>query len=343
MIGTELLKGQGLGNQLFCYVTTRCIALKHGYDFSILGREQLGNNIHSQKGLYFMKLDLGIPSQKSDYAEQYWEKEDRLFLPNSKHDLTYGAYITGADEAILNIKDNILIGGNLQAEVYFKEYKDEIKEWLKVGPEYDSYKYTKDNLCIINVRGGEYESNPELFLSGKYWTQAIAHMKKVRSDMEFLIVTDDVSAANKILPDIPAIHGSLHEDYVCVKNARYLILSNSSFAFFPVFTSETVQYIIAPKYWARHNVSDGYWASEQNIYDELIYMDKKGKLFTAEECRRELEKYKQFSRRYRHLNEKPAGIKLWFYRIKSKYVYGIAYIVKIRRGVIRRVKRLCRK
>lgn len=340
MIGTELLKGQGLGNQLFCYVTTRCIALKHGYDFSILGREQLGNNIHSQKGLYFMNLDLGVPSQKSDYIEQYWEKEDRLFLPNSKHDLTHGAYITGVDEAILNIKDNVLIGGNLQAEDYFKEYKDEIKKWLKVESEYDSYKYSRDNLCIINMRGGEYESSPELYLSKKYWVHAIAQMKKVRQDMEFLIVTDDVRAANKMLPDIPAIHGSLHEDYVCIKNARYLILSNSSFAFFPVFTSETLKMVIAPKYWARHNVSDGYWASEQNIYEGFCYMDRKGKLFTAEECRAELAQYKQVSKRYGNLNIRPIGIKLLLYKVKSRYIYGRAYLIKIWRGVMRRLKRV---
>lgn len=340
MLGTELLKGQGLGNQLFCYVTTRCIALKNGYEFSILGREQLGNNIHSQKGLYFMKLDLGVPSQKGDYSEQYWEKEDRLFLPNSKHDLTHGAYITGVDEAILNIKDNVLIGGNLQAEDYFKEYKDEIKKWLKVEPEYDSYKYSRDNLCIINMRGGEYESSPELYLTGKYWANAIAHMKKMRQDMEFLIVTDDVRAANKMLPGIPAIHGSLHEDYVYIKNAGYLILSNSSFAFFPVFTSETVKMAIAPKYWARHNVSDGYWASEQNIYEEFHYMDRKGKLFTAKECRAELAQYKLESKRYSNLNIKPVGLKMKLYRLKSWYLYKKYYMQKIWRGVMRRMKKL---
>ena len=39
IIATELLKGQGLGNQLFCYVTTRALAYKKGFDFAILGRD----------------------------------------------------------------------------------------------------------------------------------------------------------------------------------------------------------------------------------------------------------------------------------------------------------------
>ena len=85
--------------------------------------------------------------------------------------------------------------------------------------------------------------------------------------MEFMIVTDDVHAAERILPGIPAYHFTLDKDYTTIKNASYVILSNSSFAFFPVYTSDTVKALIAPKYWARHNVSNGYWASEQNIYD----------------------------------------------------------------------------
>ena len=73
----------------------------------------------------------------------------------------------------------------------------------------------------------------------------------------------------------------------------YLLLSNSSFSCLPAHTSETLEYAIAPKYWARHNVSDGYWASEQNIYSLFHYMDRKGRLFTAEQCREELEEYKK--------------------------------------------------
>ncbi len=39
VIATELLKGQGLGNQLFCYVTTRCLAMKNHSQFAILNKE----------------------------------------------------------------------------------------------------------------------------------------------------------------------------------------------------------------------------------------------------------------------------------------------------------------
>ena len=340
MLGTELLKGQGLGNQLFCYVTTRCIAARHGYEFSILGSETLANNIHSNCGLYFMDLDFGVSSKKEDYKREYWEKEDRLFLPNSKHDLTHGAYVTGTDEALQNIEDNVLIGGNMQAEDYFLDYKEQIKQWLKVKPEYDCYDYSREDLCILHLRCTDYMDSPELFLQKKYWLNGMRNMRKINPDMQFMIVTNDVKEAEKFLPGIKAYNFDLAKDYAILKNAKYLLMANSSFTYFPALTSEVGQYVIAPKYWARHNVSDGYWASEQNIYEGFHYMDRRGRLFTAEACRRELEEYKKRSKKYRKLNERPTGMCMSVCQLKSRYIYGKYYLKKICRGVRRRILKM---
>lgn len=293
MIGTEFIRGQGLGNQLFCYVSARCIARDLGYEFGTAGQEQLAVNIHSKKGMYFMNMDLGAPITNKEKYQTYHEKEKRIFRKNSVHDMTHGCYVADMDEDIYKIADDTLIYGNLQAEQYFLSYKKEIGEWLKVKKEYDCYEYTRDNLCVINIRGGEYADDRALFLRRKYWLDAMKNMRDIRPDMEFRIVTDDERAARRILPGIGVCHGELAKDYVTLKNARYLILSNSSFAFFPAFTSETVKMVIAPKYWARHNVSDGYWASGQNIYEGFLYQDRAGKLFDAEQCGREWEAYKQ--------------------------------------------------
>lgn len=339
MLGTELLKGQGLGNQLFCYVTTRCIAMKNGYDFSILGSETLANNIHSSCGLYFMDLDFGVPSKKEDYEREYWEKEDRLFLPNSKHDLQHGAYVTGTDEALLHVEDNVLVGGNMQAEDYYLEYKDQIKQWLKVKPEYECFDYSRDNLCILHLRCTDYMDCPELFLRKKYWKDGMRNMRKINPDMEFMIITNDVKEAEKLIPGVKAYNFNLAKDYSIIKNAKYLLLANSSFAYFPAFTSDMDQYVIAPKYWARHNVSDGYWASEQNIYEGFHYMDRKGKLFTAGECREELARYKESSVHYRHLNEKPTGLRMQFYRFKSNCIYAKYRLLRLLRGAMRKLRK----
>lgn len=339
MIGTEIFEGAGLGNQLFFYVTLRCIAEDKGYDFGLLTPEYFANNIHSDCGLYFMDLDMGKPAKREDFTSTYAEKEDRLFIGNSMHDLTHGCYVTGTDEKMKEVKDGTLLVGNMQAEDYYIHHKEEIKQWLKVKPEYDCMEYSKDNLCIIHLRCSDYLGSPELYLKKKYWIHGMKNMKKINPDMEFMIITNDVREAGKILPGIPAYNFDLAKDYSIIKNAKYLLLANSSFAYFPVFTSDTVKTVIAPKYWARHNVSNGYWASEQNIYTGFTYQDRKGRLFSAEECRKELEEYKKTSSEYRRINRKLTGAALFFATLKAKSFYGWFYFSRLARGVKRRILR----
>ena len=117
------------------------------------------------------------------------------------------------------------------------------------------------------------------------------NMTKINPNMKFVTITDDVKASQAMLPEIPAYHFTVDKDYAIIKNSKHVILSNSSFPFFAVYTSDTIENIIAPKYWARHNVSDGYWAMSQNIYSGWTYQDRDGNLSIAEECVKELEKY----------------------------------------------------
>lgn len=339
MLGTEFLDGQGLGNQLFCYVTARMIAEENGYEFGTAGQDCFAVNIHSNRGMYFMDMDLGyaISQEEKKNFKVYQDMETRLYIGNSKHDMEHGCYIAGADEKIYQVADNTLIYGNMQDESYFINHLDKVKEWLKVKPEYDSKEYSRENLCIINMRGGEYTGSPELLIDKKYWIHGIREMKKIRPDMEFMIITDDVETAGKILPGIPAHHFDIGKDYVTLKNAHYLLLSNSSFACLPAHTSDTLKFAIAPKYWARHNVSDGYWASEQNIYSLFHYMDRKGKLFSAAECRRELETYKKYSAKYARRNQKSGKTRYFFQNIRRKILYEWFYLKKIWRAVLRRL------
>ena len=297
MVGTEFINGQGLGNQLFCYVTARVVAEENGYEFGTAGQERFAVNIHSDRGMYFMDMDLGkrITEEEKSRFQIYNDKEERLYIGNSRHDMEHGCYIAGADQNLKNISDNTLIYGNMQDESYF--------------------------------------------IDKKYWIHGMKEMKKLRPDMEFMIITDDVESARKMLPGIEAHHFDIGKDYVTLKNAHYLLLSNSSFACLPAHTSETLKFAIAPKYWARHNVSDGYWASEQNIYSLFHYMDRKGNMFTAEECRKELEEYKKHSPKYRRINQKPGNTRRFCQNIRRKALYGWFYLKKIERAVIRRMKR----
>ncbi|MDO4284055.1 MAG: glycosyl transferase [Eubacteriales bacterium] len=286
MIGTEFLPGQGLGNRLFCYVTARCLAQDKGVPFGTAGQRWLQAD--------FLALDLGeeITGAAVSGFARYEEAEKRLYLKNSVHDMVHGCYVAGADPQLTEVADNTLVYGNLQDESYFARHREEIRQWLRVRPQFESDEYTAEDLCILNVRGGEYADDPALFLRERYWRDAMALMRRENAAMRFMIVTDDVEAANRLLPEIPAHHFSPEKDYVTVKNARYLIASNSSFAFFPAYTSTTLRKAVAPMYWARHNVSDGYWASEQNIYSLFTYLDRSGKEHSPQECRAALAAYR---------------------------------------------------
>ncbi|MCR4762370.1 MAG: glycosyl transferase [Lachnospiraceae bacterium] len=339
MIGTELVKGQGLGNQLFVYVTARAIAKERGCVFGTAGRETLVHNIHDDSGMYFMDLDLGeeITPEIKKQMTVFEDEDTRLYIGTSAHDLQHGAYISGPKESIHEVSDNTLLCGNLQDESYFSRYRDEIGDWLKVKPAYDIHDFTADDLCVIHLRCGDYMADPGLFLERRYWLNGVKYMRSINPAMRFHVITDEPENARKILPEFPAVCNDIGTDYAILKNARYLLLSNSSFAVFPALTSTELKLAVAPKYWARHNVSDGYWASEQNIYSFLHYMDRQGRVFTPEECRRELENYKRTSGLYARRDIRPTGAALAAEQLKSRVSYGKYFAMRAFRSAGRRL------
>ena len=250
--------------------------------------------------------------------------------------MTHGCYISGAKEEIHQVPDGTLLYGNLQDESYFRAYREELGEWLKVKPEFDSHEYTADDLCIINMRGGEYTNDPALYLDRSYWLAGMRQMRRLNPAMRFMIVTEDEEAARKVLPEVECHHFDMGRDYVTLKNARYLLLSNSSFALLPAMTSKELKFAIAPKYWARHNVSDGYWASEQNIYSFLHYLGRDGRLYDAEQCRAELDAYKTRSGLYARRGIRPSGGSRLLQEIRRRGLYGVFFAKKIVRSLGRR-------
>lgn len=288
MIVTEIYNGQGLGNQLFCYVTTRTIALDRGFDFGIM-------NPHKFKCLDFLNLDFGKnviggkgpeggpPIELPDGISNYYYEKQKLHPT--------GCSITEFDNDLVNISDNTKIDGIMQSEDYFIHRKSEIKEWLKVTPEKNCYDFSSDEICIINLRGGEYRAVPDLYLTDNYWKKAIQNMLQINPNFRFVVITDDVFLAQQMFPDLEVYHFDIGKDYSIIKNAHYLILSNSSFAFFPAWTSDTVKYIIAPKYWARHNISNGFWSCGYNLYRGWNWMDRNGEIYTYDECIKEKNKF----------------------------------------------------
>jgi len=291
MISTEMLYGQGLGNQLSCYVSTRVIALDKNFKFGIYDPNNcLGDKRYTKKGLYFMDLDLGENVVYENIKHFYTEMEYRYKTNTCHHDYTHGCWVNITDNNLKNVSDDTHILGIMQGTDYFYHRINIIKKWLKVKEEYDNYNFSNDDICVLNVRG---YLGSEVYLPKTYWINAINHMLKINSYMKFIVITEDINLTKQLLPELSAntFHFGVGEDYSIIKNAKYLILSNSSFSIFPSLTSDTLKYTIAPKYMARYNYSDGYWSQGYNIYPTYTYMDRDGNLFSYEECLKELDEY----------------------------------------------------
>ena len=289
MIITELHNGQGLGNQLWCYITTRVIAKDMGYDFGIQSPEKF-------RGNDFLNLDFGKPViggtgpeggpplTLPDGIKHYYVEKTAIHPLN-------GSEIRLFDKNLVNIQDNTKIEGLMQDEQYIIHRKEEIREWLKVKEEYEFYDFADDNICVIKFRGTGYVSVKDFYLTKTFWENAVNNMRKINPHFKFIVITDDIKNAKNFFPDFDVYNFSIAKDYIIIKNAHYLILANSSFSWFPAWLNKNLKFCIAPKYWARHNISDGYWSLGYNITTGWMYQDRNGNLQDYDSCLKELNTY----------------------------------------------------
>jgi len=300
MIVNEFYNGQGLGNQLANYITTRVFCADKGYQFGFKSVEKF-------KGLDFLDLDFGLPVIGGTGPEggppetlpegiQYYFKERLTRHPNNSD-------ITIDDPELENVKDNTKIDGNFQSENRIWHRRQEIKEWFKIKPDFDFKGYSEDDICVINFRGiygvggGPADG---FFLPEKYWRDAVNRMLDINPKFRFIVITDDPPLAQQFFPNFTVRHFSIGLDFCIIRNAKYLILSNSSFPYYATFTSDTVKLILAPKYWGRYAISDGYWTCGYNIFRNHTYIDRDNNIFSYDQCADEFEEYKK---RNKHLWE----------------------------------------
>ena len=308
MIVTEFYNGQGLGNQLWCYLVTRVIAHKNGYDFGIKSTNKF-------KGKEFINIDFGLDVIGGDGPEggspnnlpngiNYHHQEKMNRHPN-------GIDITKTDYSILSIPDNSKVDGNLQSLLYVNEYRDNIKEWLKITKDYD-YNFD-DNLCVIHVRGGDFLYS-SAFLNKQYYDNAIQKMILKNPDMKFVIITDDINYSRNLLPDIPIIGGSstglkdaniashhiggpIWIDWCILSKTKNVIMSASSFSFWPVYLNDDI-YVIAPMYWGDYKNSDGYWSCGDMIVESWNYLNKDGLLLNSKDCLKNKKEYEEKNKEF---------------------------------------------
>jgi len=189
----------------------------------------------------------------------------------------------------------------MQSENYIIHRKEEIKDWFRIKEEKDIKDYSLDDLCIIHFRGGDFQGAETTLLPVKYYEDAMDKMESRYNNINFAIVTDDPVLANQYFPNVEIIGssttgtadnkkaghhigGPVETDYAIIKNAKYLIISNSSFGWWAAWTNSVVKKVIAPKYWARYNISDGYWSNGDSLTRDWVWLDRNGELFEYRQC-----------------------------------------------------------
>jgi hypothetical protein len=290
MIINELYNGSGLGNQLWRYTVTRAIALNNGYEFGIMNHKKF-------KAPNIMNLDFGKevvggsgpeggpPTALPEGIERYYQ-EKSLIHP------VYNCDCRLYDHDLANVPDNTKIDGNMESEKYLEGRKEEVKEWLKIKEDKQIYDFKKDDICILGFRGGEYIGIRDLFLPRAYWKKAMQIMLSRNPKMRFVVVTDDPRSARQFFPNqIPVYHFDTETDWVLVRNAKNIIMSNTSFAWLATWVNDEVLNVIAPKYWGKYNVSDGFWAQGDSLTKNWEYLGRDGDLYSYEECKKEKEQY----------------------------------------------------
>lgn len=311
MIVTELYDGQGLGNQLWCYVVTRLIAENKGYGFGI-------KSIEKFKGKEFLELNWGLnvdggtgpeggPPESLPTGIDYYYKEKLTRHPRNLLD------ISKRDDVLLNIPNNTKIDGIMQSYDYVSKHREQIKNWIKIKDDRNIKKYSEENICIIHIRGGDFLGS-SAYLQSEYYQNAINHFKSKNCDMVFYIVTDDIGYASKLCPAIEIIGGSVsgqndaqkasHHiggpiwmDWTIIHNAKNLIISASSFSWWPTWLGGC-ENVIAPMYWGDYKNSDGYWSCGDSLVPGWNYLDRFGRFLCYDECLKEKEIYEQNNKHY---------------------------------------------
>lgn len=303
---TTCLTGN-LGNHMWYYTICRLVAEKLEYEWGI-SPKTMYDYFHGMNQMYFMDVDFGkevnMIGRDEDGLGMFEEIINRYSDKNKQH--TYNGdscLINMYDPNVFNISDNTMVHMVSQSEDYLIDRREDILNWFRIKDECESsYKIEleqlgiilDDNTCVINFRGGEFNSVPNLIPSQNYWINSINHMKGINPNMKFIIISDDPQCANHFIPDIKCYHIDIGFDFYVVNRARYLILPNSTFSWWSAWLNQYSKLTIAPKYWGRYNVSNGYWSLGDSYTRRFVYMNREGKIDDYESCKEQaLDFYKK--------------------------------------------------
>ena len=291
MIYIKFEKGQGLGNQLWNYAVLRSVAKYRSLDYKVL-------NFENFKGKEFIDID-----ETNNYQIKIKEENSEVFYEQLFYDKKLETISSDYDKSIMEIEDNVPLKGIFQSEEYLIPNKNIINNFIKIKTNLN-IQMDWEKTCILNLRGGEYKRHKNLILPKSYWINAMNNIKKMSSNLNFKIVTDDEKYAENFLPGIEILRGNIESDFCSIYKAKYVIVSNSSFSYFPINLGDKPEIVIAPLYWARFGNKFNRWSSPSNYYKDWSWQDISGKILNNKEVSETLidtrEEFKKYNLRFKY-------------------------------------------
>lgn len=282
MISTSLTGN--MGDHLIRYTICRTVAEKNGYRFGI--NPVTSHDYYGGKSQmwFFEDVDYGeqnnaIFGELPPDTDNVWTEKREMYPDHAYHPFQ---------------PDIFEVGPNTKLEIYCGQDahyldKNKVTKWLEIKEDVaqecqqtlnDSHIELDDDVCIISCRGGEYRGIPQLFLPKSYWENAMKFMLKRNPKMKFIAFTEDPDFY-KTWFDFPVVHFSYYCDYYAIHNCKNIIIANSGYNIFPLWTSDKNPYVLAPKYWAIHNTSNGLWANSDMESWGFNFMDRDGVVYEA--------------------------------------------------------------
>jgi hypothetical protein len=269
IIQTKFLSGQGLGNQLWVYAAARAIAEKNERQHVVLGMDDF-------KGHKFLDIDSAIDPVPHYPIDQF--NEMQYYDPSLKY------FSSLYDRRVESLPSRVQLNGLFQSEKYFYGYMPFLSSWIRPNKYVQEKAADFSDVCVLNLRGGEYKRHRSFILPRSYWDNAVKALRQKLGDVEIIVVTDDPAYARVFLPEFPTLKGGIAECYAALMGARAIIVSNSSFSYFPIKSRNDAPFVIAPEFWARYGHPDSRWAMPVNVYKDWNYLSADGAILNYADC-----------------------------------------------------------
>jgi hypothetical protein len=226
------IPGSGLGNKMFINALAYIIAIKTGRELITVPIKFFNSTIQNHK-----VVEMHKPRFTRSYGDQYVNLDD-----------------------LCDHNGDIVVNSFVQRQEYYSDYRAELKQFFKEASMTGS---AHDN-TVLYVRNGDYKDIGAYIGLENYYRM----LDKVDIDISKLtIVTPHIDSDIEIIAqkyNANILSGNIFDDFLYIKNARNIIMSQSTFSWWAAFLgdAENVYIPLSIK-----GMSKGWWYTVPDIDD----------------------------------------------------------------------------